>query len=242
MWGSDERNVFYRHARAGRWLLRLETNLLRKALIGCDQTRIVRYGGPDRRLLKKYVALCARMVHVEPTWSGRRVSAAPQILAALTALPFQPQSIETLVLWHSIEVCTSLDDVLKSVFQVLAPGGRVIIVCFNPWSMWSLIHLFSARVHFPWGGGHYWSRWRIESVARSVGLSYISSRTAGFRLPWKVGKRDGSLQNPLEVLGQWFVPGFGAVSCLVFERRTLCGIMEPQQVVSRRISVVPTGA
>lgn len=57
------------------------------------------------------------------------------VQSLMDQLPFQTNSIDGVVLHHSLEEHTDPRLVLREVFRVLAPGGRLIVAGFNPWSL-----------------------------------------------------------------------------------------------------------
>ena len=54
------------------------------------------------------------------------------------ALPFPSQSLDLVVLAHALELARDPHDTLREVERVLRPEGRVVIVGFNPASLWGL--------------------------------------------------------------------------------------------------------
>ena len=54
------------------------------------------------------------------------------------ALPFPSQSLDLVVLPHALELARDPHDTLREVERVLVPEGRVVIVGFNPASLWGL--------------------------------------------------------------------------------------------------------
>ena len=54
------------------------------------------------------------------------------------ALPFPSQSLDLVVLPHALELARDPHDALREVERVLRPEGRVVIVGFNPASLWGL--------------------------------------------------------------------------------------------------------
>ncbi|OYU73472.1 MAG: SAM-dependent methyltransferase, partial [Burkholderiales bacterium PBB5] len=54
------------------------------------------------------------------------------------ALPFPANSIDLVVLPHALELARDPHDTLREVERVLRPEGRVVIVGFNPASLWGL--------------------------------------------------------------------------------------------------------
>jgi SAM-dependent methyltransferase len=67
-----------------------------------------------------------------------------------TALPFPAQSLDLIVLPHTLEWVDDPHACLREVDRVLVPGGQVVISGFNTWSLWGLRQLVG-RV----GGGWY---------------------------------------------------------------------------------------
>ena len=54
------------------------------------------------------------------------------------ALPFPNQCLDLIVLPHALELARDPHDTLREVERVLRPEGRVVIVGFNPASLWGL--------------------------------------------------------------------------------------------------------
>src|SRR5690606_41680254 len=53
-------------------------------------------------------------------------------------LPFDTQSIDLIVMPHTLEWCADPHQVLREVERVLMPEGRVVLTGFNPYSLWGL--------------------------------------------------------------------------------------------------------
>jgi hypothetical protein len=156
-------------------------------------------------------------------------------------LPLQPNSVETLVLWHSLEQQEHPSDLLREAYNALAPGGVLVVLCFNSLSLWGLAHLFSEKKTFPWGN-RYWPRWQLEYGLTTAGFTLLSSRTVGFLPPWLERRysRVASLHSPPEVIGQLLFPGCGAVSCLVAEKRCHAGLVEKLPWWKRQAVATPS--
>lgn len=67
-----------------------------------------------------------------------------------TALPFPAQSLDLVVLPHTLEWVDDPHACLREVDRVLVPGGQIVISGFNTWSLWGMRQLVG-RV----GGGWY---------------------------------------------------------------------------------------
>jgi SAM-dependent methyltransferase len=77
------------------------------------------------------------------------------------ALPFDSQSLDLVVLPHALELARDPHLALREVERVLVPEGRVVIVGFNPASLWGLRQ---------WLG-----RWRRRLVTRPGSALFLPS-------------------------------------------------------------------
>lgn len=62
----------------------------------------------------------------------------PALLTEYAALPFEANSIDLVVLPHSLEFNPDPHATLREVERVLVPEGKVVISCLNPLSLWGL--------------------------------------------------------------------------------------------------------
>ena len=75
------------------------------------------------------------------------VAHAPVCLYAdSVALPFPAASLDLLVLPHTLDVCSDPHAALREVERVLVPEGRVLILGFNPTSLWGMGHALGRRI------------------------------------------------------------------------------------------------
>ncbi len=58
------------------------------------------------------------------------------IMVDMQTLPFESASINAILLHHTLDVYEHPHQFLREVDRVLVPGGRLILVGFNPWSLW----------------------------------------------------------------------------------------------------------
>ncbi len=73
------------------------------------------------------------------------------IIAAFDALPIDAESIDLCVLPHVLEFCANPHAILREVNRVMIPDGRIVIIGFNPWSLFGVRRLFDAD-DVPWNG------------------------------------------------------------------------------------------
>lgn len=90
-------------------------------------------------------ALGAAEVELQDAPGSRR----PALWCEFDALPFPSQSMDLVVLPHTLESARDAHLALREVERVLVPEGRVLITGFNPTSLWGLRHLRDRRRHKP---------------------------------------------------------------------------------------------
>jgi len=74
------------------------------------------------------------------------------VTAEFEALPLAPDSIDVILLPHTLEFTDDAYQVLREVDIALRPNGYLIVIGFTPLSFWGLRRLFSFRKKAPWCG------------------------------------------------------------------------------------------
>jgi SAM-dependent methyltransferase len=62
----------------------------------------------------------------------------PHLVTDFGALPFEENSLDLVVLPHSLELNVDPHTTLREVERVLVPEGKVVVCCLNPASLWGL--------------------------------------------------------------------------------------------------------
>jgi SAM-dependent methyltransferase len=60
------------------------------------------------------------------------------LFAQFESLPLDSQSLDLIVLPHTLELSAEPHQLLREVERVLRPEGRLLISAFNPWSLWGV--------------------------------------------------------------------------------------------------------
>jgi SAM-dependent methyltransferase len=113
----------------------------------------------------------------------------PVALAAeFGALPFPADSIDLVVLPHSLEFAHDPHQMLREVERVLRPEGRVVVTGFNPASLWGLrqrmarLPLGRGRAYLP-RQGDFIGYWRLRDWLRLLGFTIESGQFGCWRPP-----------------------------------------------------------
>ena len=132
------------HTPLGRSLQAMEVNCLRGILPGLFGPVALQLGvgGP--------LELAATRIVLQ---HGTRVGGGVAVRGESCSLPFAESSIHLVVLDHTLECCTDPHQVLREVQRVLTPEGHVVVLGFNPFSLWGLWRLAGwHRQRAPWNG------------------------------------------------------------------------------------------
>lgn len=82
------------------------------------------------------------------------------LVSTLNALPLQSNSVDVVIVNHALEFSHDPRGVLREAVRVLRPGGHLLLLGFQPLSLWGIKHLFfrtCQRLNLlsprgPWGG------------------------------------------------------------------------------------------
>ena len=117
-------------------------------------------------------------VMFRPAW--RRGSTHPVALSE--ELPVASDSVDVVVLHHALDFTEQTHRLLREGTRVLRPGGHMIVVGFNPASLWGLAKLLRSRDNVPWSG-KFISRSRLGDWLQLLNLQLKSSEVALYSPP-----------------------------------------------------------
>lgn len=104
-----------------------------------------------------------------------------------TALPFATQSIDLVVLPHVLEFHADPHQLLREIERILIPEGQLLIVGFNPLSLWGMRRRLRRRQPFPWSGS-YLSILRLKDWLKLLGFEVDRGEFGCFAPPFSHGK------------------------------------------------------
>lgn len=184
--------------------------------------------------LPQLQALAAnRMPHrwlAVPESSGSAVPSGVALVTHAAALPFEAQSLDLLLLPHTLELSADPHAVLREVERVLRPDGRVVISGLNPASLWGFRQYRAhalARVglgNSRWGrlylpeAGDFIGHWRLRDWLRLLSFEVESCRMGAYRPAVRSETWLQRFQWMDRVGARWWPP-LGAVYFLVAVKR-----------------------
>lgn len=166
-------------------------------------------------------------------WPGGPVD----IAASPVALPFQNETMDVIVLIHQLEFSDNPHQILREAERVLSPEGHLLILGFNPFSLWGLRYLFSNRRCGgpPWAG-HYRSQARIEDWITLLGLEIEHKERLYFRPPLNNSATLARLRR-LEEIGPRYLRWIGGIHLTIGQKR-VAGMIRARPVRRPRLRVI----
>ena len=118
---------------------------------------------------------------------GKIDSTQPQAHINYKSLPIESQSVDWVILQHTLDYTSHPHQLLREVERILKPNGEILITGFHPWGVWGLWR-FLARVikKTPWSARFMTSR-RVLDWLKLLGFEHQKYRYVGYLLPFGVG-------------------------------------------------------
>lgn len=178
--------------------------------------------------------------------SSQSKSALAALVTDAGALPFPANSLDLVVLPHTLELSQDPHAALREVERVLVPEGRVVISGFNPTSLWAMRQ---RRAHFyqRFGNsglflpeaGEFIGYWRLRDWLRLLNFEVESGRFGCYRPAFETDKWLSRFEWMDKAGGRWW-PIFGAVYFLVAVKRVHgVRLLEPAWKTRKTVVATP---
>ncbi|MCE2880126.1 MAG: class I SAM-dependent methyltransferase [Comamonadaceae bacterium] len=243
----------------GRYLLRWEQEQFDEALADVFGYHALQLGMPQlqafrcNRMQHQWLATGGDLAGGEPTHQtidpANGVVPHASVMLHSACLPFSANSLDLVVLPHTLELSDDPHLALREVERVLVPEGRVVISGLNPASLWGLRQRRSRWLpgmgrgqRFLPGQGQAIGHWRLRDWLRLLGFEVESARFGGYR-PALTTDRWLQRFAWMDRLGARWWPIFGAVYFVVAVKRVRgMRLIEPGWRTSARRSAAPATA
>ncbi len=221
---------------AGQELADQETRLISRRLAGLYAQRVLQVGDYGGGRCPTVVG-GARLWILDTHYSGQNnLRGSPEVL------PLASGSVDVVVLIHQLEFAERPHQIIREAARVLAPEGHLLVVGFNPMSLWGLRRLLTTGRREPPWTGRYLSALRVGDWMQLLGL--IPRPHDGIAvmppLPRRLRRRRST--RPL-TYGRSLGPGvrwIGGVH-LVMGQKRVAGPSPPRLRWHRRLELIPGG-
>ncbi len=133
----------------------------------------------------------------------------PQVVGSPARLPIAPDSVDAVLLPHTLEFADDAKQVLRETERVLIPEGRLVVLGFNALSLWGARGMVRRRQgSVPWCGS-FLTPFRVGDWLSLLGFDVEMQEMMMFRPPW----RRALLQQLsfLDSMGRWLWPFLAGV-------------------------------
>ncbi len=171
---------------AGRALIAAETLVVAEALddvFGWECLQIGAWG--DGRQLLGACRTRHRAILAQPS-----LSPDADILGRPTQLPVSGDSIDAVLMPHTLEFASDPYAIVRETDRVLVGEGHLVVLGFQPWSLWGRRARLS-RSGFPPGLRRVLSERRVREWLALLGYEVFAARRYLYRSPWAGGLPEG---------------------------------------------------
>lgn len=145
------------------------------------------------------------------------------VLCHESALPFDDERVDVMVLCHAVEHSLHVNTMLAEVYRCLKPRGKALLIVPNRRGLWS------ARSNNPFGVGHPYHAAQLRHRVELAGLTVCRTSTALFYSPSNARLLlKSSLL--LEYMGLMLAPTWGSVLVMEVEKQLYAAIPEPKKM------------
>lgn len=140
--------------------------------------------------------------------------------------PFADNTLHRVLMLHSIEFAPKPDELLRVYWQMLAPGGRLLVIAPNRYGLWA---------HFgrsPFTRGRRFSLGKLKDFLEEAQFTLRESATALY-VPPSTGLAWQRMAPVLEWLGRLVLPNFGGVVVIEAEKQIYAGLGIPVEAARR---------
>lgn len=149
-----------------------------------------------------------------PAWDSEQ----PAPVADNAALPLESGSVDAVLVHHALDFAPDSHRLLREVSRVTAPGGRILIIGFNPVSLWGVGRLLRGR-RAPWNGRFIALR-RMQDWLRLLDYQVEDIGYGGFLLPYE-GQRILRRAAQYEQFGRRYLKPLGGFYLITARKQVL---------------------
>ena len=215
----------------GEALLQREVRVVEEALDGIFGEQCLQLGmWGDSRTFVRFTRTQQCSVIAESAEGG------PSAVGELHRLPVESDSIDAILLPHTLDFSDRPHEILREVDRVLRADGHIVILGFKPAGLWGLRRLIPGA-GMPPGADHLISDRRMRDWLKLLDMRVLGSLRYFFR--WPLPRRKVSTSQKWEQRGQTLWPELAACYMLTAQKRV--STMTPIRPVWWRNPKVVTG-
>jgi len=158
--------------------------------------------------LPAFLGSARRVVSLMPAEQGVErwptVGASSSALVEEARLPLMDSVFDRVLLVHALEECEAPRRLLREIWRVMAPEGRLVVIAANRAGLWAL------RERTPFGHGRPYSRTQLSALLSDCMFEPLATARALYTPPIDLPAL-ASLSDGLERAGGAVMPAFGGL-------------------------------
>ena len=135
-------------------------------------------------------------------WPGG--NAVLTVLGDESRLPFMDSVFDRVLIAHGLEESEAVQRLLREIWRVMAPEGRLVVIAANRWSLWA------QSDSTPFGHGRPYSRSQLAQLLADSMFEPVASTRALYAPPLRWGPLVKSAE-AFERVGEFIWPAFGGL-------------------------------
>jgi len=200
-------------------ILQQENKRLNRLLTHYSGRHLLQLG--EHTLLSLTVSPIVHKIRISNTSLSVNIASFPHIVLQSTymQLPFASESIDLVLLPHTLERNKDAKRVLSESWRVLAPNGHLILLGINPFSLWGLYRLFTFTKKPVWDGCFYTIQTLCQWI-HCLGGEICHTESFLFRPPLtsRMGPWLFDKLFFLEKISPWLVPYLGGIYLIIAQK------------------------
>lgn len=206
----------------GRYALRWEQNQYDKLVSDCFGYNAVQLGAASVDFLRNNrIALkIAAEQRLGPLTQLTEGDAREPLQMSFEEMPLECESVDLVLMPHALEISDNPHALLREVYRVLIPGGRIILTGFNLTSLWGLrfkMQFFGAKTFLP--GKQFMSVFQIRDWLHL--LSFHVDRGSFGCYGWTFSPEKIKENSWIEKAGDRWWPQCGAIFAISATKEVL---------------------
>ncbi len=135
-----------------------------------------------------------------------------QVRCSYSQWPIADRSLDAVFMHHALDFCHEPQQLLREASRTVISGGKIIIIGFNPYSLFNLLNRIAPERREPLSDGRYISAHRIQDWLKLLGYSvdevcygpFFSSKISNFL--HRTGNKIQALARYLKLpLGEFYI-------------------------------------
>ena len=154
------------------------------------------------------------------------------------AIPLVEDSIDLVICPHFVEQGYNKDK-FSELFRVIIPGGHLIIIAFNPFSLAGIKNFFSFDMEFPWNS-KFLSMTTIQNELKKSGFSVVEAKISNYQ--FIIFDNHYFFNSHFESIGNRWLPLFGNIFFIVAQKKVVSLTpIKPKWKNTKKITVLKEG-